>query len=90
MHQVPLRPVYNYRRQDRTDKYPDNVCTTTVDLNIYEKHCTTTIAKTVKFDYHRRVQLQLRERLLPLRHEYNYFHYEMYHYRRHVNNYFPR
>ena len=23
------------------------------------------------------------------RHEYNYFHYEMYHYRRHVNNYFP-
>ena len=50
----------------------------------------TTVTKTVKFDYHRRVQLQLRERLLPLRHEYNYFHYEMYHYRRHVNNYFPR
>ena len=38
MRQVPLpmtrerlRPVYNYHRQDRTDKYPDNVCTTTVD-----------------------------------------------------------
>ena len=37
MRQVPLRParerlrpVYNYRRQDRTDKYPDNACTTTV------------------------------------------------------------
>ena len=24
--------MYNYLRQDRTDKYPDNVCTTTVDL----------------------------------------------------------
>ena len=23
--------MYNYRRQDRTDKYPNNVCTTTVD-----------------------------------------------------------
>ena len=27
-----LRHVYNYRRKDRTDKYPNNVCTTTVDL----------------------------------------------------------
>ena len=35
MHQVPLRPVYSYRRQDRTDKYPDNVCTTTVAVYHY-------------------------------------------------------
>ena len=64
-----LRPVYNYRRQDRTDKYPNNVCTTTVDLedpvdvkfldvtpNIYGV-CTTT----------KRVQL------LPLRPVNDYF-----------------
>ena len=35
MRQVPRQCVHLHR-QDRTDKYPDVACTTTVDLNIYE------------------------------------------------------
>ena len=59
-----------------------NPCTTTVDLNNYENMyhlpspedpCTTT---DVVYDY------------FPRQHLNNYFHYEMYHYRRPVNDYF--
>ena len=65
-------------------------------MYIYEKRVPSTVARRPVYDYFHDVREPLPSTLEdPVGPEHprdlnNYFHYDMYHYRRHVNNYFPR